>query len=49
MINYKGRYGKQRFVPDTGRNLCIRDENDYDSYFEDTMKAGHYENRKKNP
>lgn len=24
----------------------LRDENDYDSYFEDTMKAGHYENRK---
>ena len=21
-------------------------EGDYDSYFEDTMKAGHYENRK---
>lgn len=26
--------------------ICVlRDENDYDSYFEDTMKAGHYENR----
>lgn len=24
----------------------MRDETDYDSYFEDTMKAGHYENRK---
>lgn len=25
--------------------MCVlRDENDYDSYFEDTMKAGHYEN-----
>lgn len=24
----------------------LRDENDYDSYFEDTMHAGHYENRK---
>lgn len=24
----------------------LRDENDYDSYFEDTMRAGHYENRK---
>ena len=25
--------------------ICVlRDENDYDSYFEDTMKAGHYEN-----
>lgn len=27
--------------------ICmLHDENDYDSYFEDTMKAGHYENRK---
>ena len=26
--------------------ICmLRDENDYDSYYEDTMKAGHYENR----
>lgn len=24
----------------------LRDENDHDSYFEDTMRAGHYENRK---
>ena len=24
-----------------------RDENDFESYFEDTMKAGHYENDKK--
>ena len=24
----------------------MRDESDYDSYFEDTMRAGHYENRK---
>ena len=24
----------------------LRDEEDYDSYFEDTMKAGHYENRR---
>ncbi len=24
----------------------LRDEDDYDSYFEDTMRAGHYENRK---
>ena len=23
-----------------------KDDNDYDSYFEDTMRAGHYENRK---
>ena len=27
--------------------ICVlHDENDYDSFFEDTMKAGHYENRK---
>ena len=27
--------------------ICVlRDENDYAGYFEDTMKAGHYENRK---
>lgn len=27
--------------------ICVlRDEEDYDGYFEDTMKAGHYENRK---
>ena len=27
--------------------ICVeRDDNDYDSFFEDTMKAGHYENRK---
>lgn len=26
--------------------ICmLRDDSDYDSYFEDTMKAGHYENR----
>ena len=27
--------------------ICVqKDDNDYDSYFEDTMRAGHYENRK---
>lgn len=27
--------------------ICmLRDEDDYESYFEDTMRAGHYENRK---
>ena len=27
--------------------ICmLKDDSDYDSYFEDTMKAGHYENRK---
>ena len=24
----------------------MKDENDYDSYFEGTMRAGHYENNK---
>ena len=27
--------------------ICVlRDDEDYDSYFEDTMRAGHYENNK---
>ena len=27
--------------------ICVlRDDNDYDSWFEDTMRAGHYENRR---
>ena len=27
--------------------ICVqRDEDDYDEYFEDTMRAGHYENNK---
>ena len=27
--------------------ICVqRDDEDYDGYFEDTMRAGHYENRK---
>ena len=27
--------------------ICVlRDDEDYDSYFEDTMRAGHYENRR---
>ena len=27
--------------------ICVlRDKDDYDSFFEDTMRAGHYENRK---
>ena len=27
--------------------ICVlHDANDYDAYFEDTMRAGHYENRK---
>lgn len=30
-----------------GGMCMLRDEEDYDSYFEDTMRAGHYENDKK--
>ena len=29
-----------------GRICVLHDDDDYDSYFEDTMRAGHYENRK---
>ena len=29
-----------------GGMCMLKSEDDYDSYFEDTMKAGHYENRK---
>lgn len=29
-----------------GGMCMLRDEDDYDAYFEDTMKAGHYENNK---
>ena len=27
-------------------SVCLKSEEDYDSYFEDTMRAGHYENRR---
>ena len=30
-----------------GGMCMLKSEDDYDSYFEDTMKAGHYENDKK--
>ena len=37
--------GSDSFLAQGG--ICmLRDDNDYDSYFEDTMRAGHYENRK---
>ena len=37
--------GSDSFLAQGG--ICMmRDEDDYDSFFEDTMKAGHYENRK---
>ena len=37
--------GSDSFLAQGG--ICmLRDDSDYDSYFEDTMRAGHYENRK---
>lgn len=37
--------GSDSFLAQGG--ICmLRDEEDYESYFEDTMRAGHYENRK---
>lgn len=37
--------GSDSFLAQGG--ICmLRDDDDYDSYFEDTMRAGHYENRK---
>jgi len=37
--------GSDSFLAQGG--ICmLRDDADYDSYFEDTMRAGHYENRK---
>ncbi|MBQ5676360.1 MAG: FAD-binding protein, partial [Lachnospiraceae bacterium] len=30
-----------------GGMCMLKDESDYDNYFEDTMKAGHYENDRK--
>ena len=29
-----------------GRMCMLKEQSDYDSFFEDTMKAGHYENDK---
>ena len=45
MITKKEVEDSDSFLAQGG--ICVlRDENDYDSYFEDTLKAGHYENRK---
>ncbi len=45
MITKKDEEGCDSYLAQGG--ICVlRDENDYDSFFEDTMKAGHYENRK---
>lgn len=45
MITKKDAESSDSFLAQGG--ICVlRDESDYDSYFEDTMRAGHYENRK---
>lgn len=45
MITKKDLESSDSFLAQGG--ICVqRDEEDYDSFFEDTMRAGHYENRK---
>ena len=45
MITKKDLESSDSFLAQGG--ICVqRDESDYDSFFEDTMRAGHYENRK---
>lgn len=45
MITKKDVKSSDSFLAQGG--ICVlRDADDYDSYFEDTMRAGHYENRK---
>ena len=45
MLTKQGADLSDSFLAQGG--ICVlRDEDDYDSYFEDTMRAGHYENRK---
>lgn len=45
IITKKDAESSDSFLAQGG--ICVlRDESDYDSYFEDTMRAGHYENRK---
>ncbi len=45
MITKSDLEGSDSFLAQGGISV-LRDEDDYDSYFEDTMRAGHYENRK---
>lgn len=46
MITKSDAQSSDSFLAQGG--MCmLKDESDYDSYFEDTMKAGHYENDKK--
>jgi len=43
IVTKKDAEGADSFLAQGG--MCmLRDESDYDSYFEDTMRAGHYEN-----
>lgn len=42
----KGDMGECDSMLAQGGICVLRDEEDYDAFFEDTMKAGHYENRK---
>lgn len=45
IITKKDAESSDSFLAQGG--ICVlRNEDDYDSYFEDTMRAGHYENRK---
>lgn len=45
MITKKDLKSSDSFLAQGG--ICVqRDDDDYDSFFEDTMRAGHYENRK---
>lgn len=45
MISKKELEESDSFLAQGG--ICVlKDDSDYDSYFEDTMRAGHYENRK---
>ena len=45
IITKKDAKSSDSFLAQGG--ICVlRNEDDYDSYFEDTMRAGHYENRK---
>lgn len=45
IITKKDAESSDSFLAQGG--ICVlKDESDYESYFEDTMRAGHYENRK---
>ena len=43
----KDRFDKNDSNLAQGGICVLKDDSDYDNYFEDTMKAGHYENNKK--